>query len=50
MSTARPFCFVCGKVKTVGVFQLIEGKFEKTQLKSFNINANHFRLHRPGDI
>ncbi|EDW14333.1 serendipity locus protein beta [Drosophila mojavensis] len=25
MSTARPFCFVCGKVKSVGVFQLIEG-------------------------
>ncbi|KAH8417539.1 hypothetical protein KR222_001659 [Zaprionus bogoriensis] len=25
MSASRPFCFVCGKIKTVGVFQLIEG-------------------------
>ncbi|KAH8388627.1 hypothetical protein KR093_011498 [Drosophila rubida] len=25
MSTTRPFCFVCGKIKSVGVFQLIEG-------------------------
>lgn len=50
MSTARPFCFVCGKVKSVGVFQLIEGKFKKTQLKSSKIYANHFRLHRPGHI
>ncbi|EDW59253.1 serendipity locus protein beta [Drosophila virilis] len=25
MSTTRPFCFVCGKMKSVGVFQLIEG-------------------------
>lgn len=33
MSTTRPFCFVCGKVKSVGVFQLIEGKFEEPQMK-----------------
>ncbi|KAH8276178.1 hypothetical protein KR026_003584 [Drosophila bipectinata] len=25
MSSTRPFCFVCGKVKSVGVCQLIEG-------------------------
>ncbi|XP_017036894.1 serendipity locus protein beta [Drosophila kikkawai] len=25
MSSTRPFCFVCGKIKSVGVFQLIEG-------------------------
>ncbi|EDV93197.1 serendipity locus protein beta [Drosophila grimshawi] len=25
MSAKRPFCFVCGKVKSVGVLQLIEG-------------------------
>ncbi|KAH8383282.1 hypothetical protein KR009_007715 [Drosophila setifemur] len=25
MSSTRPFCFVCGKAKSVGVFQLIEG-------------------------
>ncbi|KAH8363574.1 hypothetical protein KR084_011751 [Drosophila pseudotakahashii] len=25
MSSTRPFCFVCGKEKSVGVFQLIEG-------------------------
>ncbi|KAH8306224.1 hypothetical protein KR018_004772 [Drosophila ironensis] len=25
MSSTRPFCFICGKMKSVGVFQLIEG-------------------------
>ncbi|KAH8311624.1 hypothetical protein KR044_007270 [Drosophila immigrans] len=25
MNATRPFCFVCGKIKSVGVFQLIEG-------------------------
>ncbi|KAM8703929.1 hypothetical protein ACLKA7_008540 [Drosophila subpalustris] len=42
MSSARPFCFVCGKMKTVGVFQLIEGCIVPGTFKPIKDILKHF--------